>query len=393
MKILRGERELSEKDVEEIPKGLIPGEWVCLVDITAQKKYLSFVNPHADIFFKIKIIKTKEWAFNSNEVENKIAEENINDLLMTAIKKRTLFSDYSNGSRLVFGINDSLPGLIVDKYKRYILVQINTAGIDRFRDLIRSILQKSFVTHQVLFYDNVEYRKAEILPTFEKIEIDGDLEVEENDLQYKIPKNVLQKIGYYYDHRENRSRLKSLLLKLNVKKDKGLDLFSYVGSWGLHLLSAGVGTVEFVDQGQMQAAIETNLELNKFSGRGQIVRADVFKYLDIALAENKKFDVIVSDPPAFTKSEKNKVAALQGYEKLHMKAMKLLNDQGIMVVASCTHYANYEELDKTVQDAAFRNGQTIQLLDLGGQGFDHPMTGLKDKSFYIKYLVYYVSRG
>ena len=192
---------------------------------------------------------------------------------------------------------------------------------------------------------------------------------------------------------ENRSRLKSLLLRLNVKKDKGLDLFSYVGSWGLHLLSAGVGNVEFVDQGQMQMAIEKNLELNEFAGRGQFVRGDVFKYLDQALAENKKFDVIVSDPPAFTKSEKNKVTALQGYEKLHMKSMKLLNDQGIMVVASCTHYASFEELDKTVQDAAFRNGQKIQLLDLGGQGFDHPMTGLKDKSFYIKYLVYYVSRG
>jgi 23S rRNA (cytosine1962-C5)-methyltransferase len=82
-----------------------------------------------------------------------------------------------------------------------------------------------------------------------------------------------------------------------------------------------------------------------------------------------------------------------GYEKLHTKAMKILNDQGIMVVASCTHYINYEELDKTVQDAAFKNNQKIQLLDLGGQGFDHPMTGLKDKSFYIKYLVYYVSRG
>lgn len=393
MKILRGERELSEKDVEEIPKGLIPGEWICIVDSTAQKKYISYVNPHAEIFFKIKILKIKEWSFNSTEAENKIAEETINELLISSIKKRNLFIDYNNGSRLVYGTNDSLPGLIVDKYKKYILVQINTAGIDRFRDLIRSVLQKSFEMHQVVFYDNEEYRKAEVLPSFEKVEIEGDLEVVENDLQYKIPKNVLQKIGYYYDHRENRARIKSLLMRLNIKKDKGLDLFSYVGSWGLHLLSAGVGTVEFVDQGQMQAAVETNLELNKFSGRGQFVRSDVFKYLDQALAENKKFDVIVSDPPAFTKSEKNKVTALQGYEKLHMKSMKLLNDQGIMVVASCTHYANYEELDKTVQDAAFRNGQKIQLLDLGGQGFDHPMTGLKDKSFYIKYLVYYVSRG
>lgn len=393
MKILRGERELSEKDVEEIPKGLVPGEWVCIVDSTAQKKYLSYINPHAETFYKIKILKLKEWLFDSKELESKIAEETLRELLINSIKKRNLFNDYHDGSRLVYGTNDSLPGLIVDKYKKYILVQINTAGIDRFRDLIHSILQTSFETHEVVFYDNEEYRKAEVLPSFTKVEIAGDLEVIENNLHYKIPKMVLQKIGYYYDHRENRARIKSLLMRLNIKKDRGLDLFSYVGSWGLHLLAAGVETVEFVDQGQMQAAIEINLELNKFSGRGQFVRSDVFKYLDQALAENKKFDVIISDPPAFTKSEKNKVTALLGYEKLHMKSMKLLNDQGIMVVASCTHYANYEELDKTVQDAAFRNGQKIQLLDLGGQGFDHPMTGLKDKSFYIKYLVYYVSRG
>jgi 23S rRNA (cytosine1962-C5)-methyltransferase len=393
MKILRGERELSEKDVEEIPKGLIPGEWICIVDANAQKKYISYINPHAEIFFKIKILKIQDWTFDTNALESKIAEDLIYELLTNSIKKRSLFNDYSKGSRLVYGISDSLPGLIVDKYKKYILIQINTAGIDRFRELIRSLLQKTFETHQVVFYDNEEYRKAEILPTFQKVEIDGDLEVEENGLQYKIPNNVLQKIGYYYDHRENRARLKSLLMRLNITKAKGLDLFSYVGSWGLHLLSAGVANVEFVDQGQMQIAIENNLELNGFSGQGQFIRSDVFKYLDQALAENKKFDVIVSDPPAFAKSEKNKNTALLGYEKLHIKSMKLLNDQGLMIVASCTHYANYEELDKTVQDAAFRNGQKIQLLDLGGQGFDHPMTGLKDKSFYIKYLVYYVSRG
>lgn len=393
MKVLRGERELSEKDVKEIPKGLIPGEWICVADSTAQKKYIAYVNPNPDIFFKIKISKATEWTFSTTLLENKVAEDVIAELLEASIKKRELFLDYQDGCRLVYGISDSLPGLIVDKYKKYILVQVNTAGLDRFRDLIRSTIKKFFIGHEVVFYDNEEYRKNEVLPTHEKESIESDLEVLENGLYYKIPKSVMQKIGYYYDHRENRARLKSLLLRLNIKKEKGLDLFSYVGSWGLHMLSAGLSFVEFVDQGQMQSAIEGNLELNNFSGKGRFVRADVFKFLDLALAENKKYDVIVSDPPAFTKSEKNKAMALQGYEKLHLKAMKLLNDEAIMVVASCTHYAGHEELDKTVQDAAFRNGQKVQLLDLGGQGFDHPMTGLNDKSFYIKYLVYYVNRG
>ena len=159
------------------------------------------------------------------------------------------------------------------------------------------------------------------------------------------------------------------------------------------MIDAGVENVEFVDQANMEVATNTNLELNNFKGRGQFTRSDVFKFLDTALASGKKYDVIVSDPPAFTKSEKNKIQALQGYEKLHLKAMRLLSDEALMIVASCTHHVNYEELDKTVQEAALKNSQRVQLLDLGVQGMDHPFSGFKDKSFYIKYLVYFVSRG
>lgn len=393
MKVIHGEREISEKDVEEIPKGLIPGEWICLIDQASKKKYLSYINPYAELFYKIKIIKQVEDQFNYSSDEKHIAEETISNLLKAAILKRTLFLDYDEGARLVYGVNDSLPGLIVDKYKKYILMQVNTAGLDRFRDLIKNIIVQAFPDHTAHFYDNIEYRKAEVLPIYNTEDIDCDLEVLENNLQYKIPKKVMQKIGYYYDHRENRARLKSLLMRINIKKDIGLDLFSYVGSWGLHLLAAGVKHVEFVDQGQMKEAIENNLVLNHFSGRGNCIRSDVFKYLDTAKAENKKFDIIVSDPPAFTKSEKNKISAIQGYEKLHTKALKLLSDDGIFVAASCTHYLSYDDLDKTVQDAAFKNGQNLRLLDLGAQGFDHPMKGLKDKSFYIKYLAYHVTRG
>jgi len=393
MKVLRGEMELSANDVEEIPKGMTPGEWFCLSDSTAKKRYIAYVNPYTENFFKIKILKTAHPQFNSQSDEKAVAEETIAELLSASLKRRTLFAGYENGARLVYGISDSLPGLIVDKYKKYILIQINTAGLDRFRDLIHSILQNAFPEQSVLFFDNEEYRKAEVLPVHERAILETDLEVQENGLNYLIPKTIMQKIGYYYDHRENRNRLKNLLLRLNVKKEKGLDLFSYVGSWGLHLLASGVQSVEFVDQGNMQIAVEDNVARNGFSGRGNFVRADVFKFLDQAASEGKSYDVIVSDPPAFTKSEKNKINAIQGYEKLHLKAMKLLSNEGIFVAASCTHYVSFEELDKTVQDAAFKNGQKLQLLDLGGQGFDHPMTGLKDKGFYIKYIVYHVHRG
>jgi 23S rRNA (cytosine1962-C5)-methyltransferase len=393
-KVNRGERELSEKDLLEMPKGLRPGEWFILEDQLARKNYIGYINPYAESFYKIKILKEdSSKKYNTKSDEEAVAKEIIVANLQAAFRKRDFFIDYQSGARLVYGMNDSLAGIIVDKYEKYIFAQINTAGMDRFRDLIKSEIEKKYPNQKVLFFDNLEYRKAEVLPIHEPEKIAEDLDIVENGLRYKIPQTVVQKIGYYYDHRENRAKLSSLLTRTTFAKKTGLDLFSYVGSWGLHMLKAGVENVEFVDQGNMEETTMSHLNLNNFQGRGSFTRADVFKFLDTALASGKKYDVIVSDPPAFTKSEKNKIMALQGYEKLHLKAMRLLSDEAIMVVASCTHHVNYEELDKTVQEAALKNSQKVHLLDLGAQGFDHPFSGFKDKSFYIKYLVYSVCRG
>ncbi len=377
-----------------MPKGLRPGEWIILEDQLAKKNYIGYINPFSESFFKLKILcEDKKKLYNIKCDEESVAKEIIIVNLKAAFKLRDYLKDYSSGSRLVYGMNDSLPGIIVDKYQKYILAQINTAGMDRFRDLIKIEIEKKYPEQKVLFFDNQDYRKAEVLPIHEPEKIAEDLYVLENEIQYKISQAVMQKIGYYYDHRENRSKLANLLKRTSFPKNNGLDLFSYVGSWGLHMLSAGVKNVEFVDQGNMESVTLGNLELNHFQGRGEFIRSDVFKFLDAAYTAEKKYDVIVSDPPAFTKSEKNKIQALQGYEKLHLKTMRLLSDEALMVVASCTHHVNYEELDKTVQEAALKNLQKVQLLDLGVQGMDHPFSGFKDKSFYIKYLVYYVSRG
>lgn len=377
-----------------MPKGLRPGEWVIIEDQQAKKNYIAYINPYAESFYKIKILKEDvQKKVNVKTDEETLAKEIIIEHLQTAFRKRDFFLDYNHGARLVYGMNDALPGIIVDKYQKYIFAQINTAGMDRFRDLIKGEIIRRYPDQKVLFFDNPEYRKAEVLPIHEPEKINEDLDVLENGLKYKITQQVMQKIGYYYDHRENRSKLANLLKRTAFAKKTGLDLFSYVGSWGLHMLSAGVEHVEFVDQGNMEEVTTNHLKMNGFEGRGKFTRSDVFKFIDASIAAGKKYDVIVSDPPAFTKSEKNKITALQGYEKLHLKTMKLLNDEAIMVVASCTHHVNYEELDKTVQDAALKNSQKVHLLDLGAQGFDHPFSGFNDKSFYIKYLVYFVCRG
>ncbi len=393
LKIVRGECELSEKDVEEIPKGLLPGEWVILIDKTAGKKYVGHVNPYSESFYKIKITKevSTEWRPEKNEGEVAIAI--IRENITKAVQLRKIFTSYLGGYRVVYGSSDNLTGVIIDLYTKYLFVQINVAGIDRFRKEIAQILTEIYPEKKVHFFDNPQYRKQEVLPIYENDEIQDDLEVDENKIKYIISKKTLQKIGYYYDHRENRQKLLTTLLKLDINKEKGLDLFSYVGSWGLHLLKGGTTHVDFVDQGNMAEDVAKNLQINNFSTRGIFFRSDVFKFLDDAYSSNKRYNIIVSDPPAFAKSEKNKNTAIVGYEKLHQKALRLLEDNGLFVAASCTHYVTHDELDKTVQLSAAKNNQKVQLLDIGIQGFDHPAKGFTDKGFYIKYLLYFVTKS
>lgn len=391
-KIQKGTRELSEKDLTELPKGLTPGEWVIFSDEQKKIDYLGYINLFSENFYKAKIVSIlnpEDKKSNEEQLIQKTLELKINQ----AVRKRALFDDYKNGHRLIYGMNDSLPGIIVDKYKKYVLVQINTAGMDKYREYIYQLLTKLNPEQKVILFDNPEYRKAEVLPIHETTGLVEDLEIEENGLKYLIDKSVVQKIGYYYDHRENRRKISELIKRSNIEKESGIDLFSYVGSWGLHLLKAGIKNVDFVDQADMEEVTKRHLKMNGFEGRGVFTRADVFKHLDKLIENQKLYNVVISDPPAFTKSEKNKAQGLSGYEKLHGKCLKIVKDEGFFVAASCTHYVNFEELDKTVQDAASKSNVSIQLLDSGVQGFDHPMTGLSDKSFYIKYLVYLVNRG
>lgn len=393
-KIIRGERELSEKDILEIPKGAIPGEWVLLEDKQSNINYVGYINLFSANYYKIKILHVDRASrFSVKDNEEDVAKKIITENIQSALAKRKLFSGYESGARLIYGTNDSLSGLIVDKYEKYILSQINTAGLDRFRSLIRQTIQNEFKDHEVCLFDNEEYRKAEVLPIHENEKLADDLLIKENGFTYKVKKEVVQKIGYYYDHRENRKKLMDLIQRSNINKKIGVDLFSYVGSWGLHMLKGGVEYVDFVDQANMEAVTDEHLEMNNFKGRGKFTRSDVFKFLDKCIEENKQYDVIVSDPPAFTKSEKNKVQAISGYERLHTKCLKIAADESLFVAASCTHYVSFEELDKTVKDAAIKNKVNVSLLDVGVQGFDHPFSGLGDKSFYIKYLVYLVNRG
>ncbi len=378
-KIRSHQKELKSSDLEGSVKSIPPGEW-CLIQ-AEKSAWVCFVNAMVDEKFPcVQVIdEIKDPAQLS--VEKLITEK-----IQTAINKRRQFSGYEEGSRVFYGMSDGLPGLIVDHFTNAVIIQINTAGVDRYRELIARTFESELKT-KTFFLDNAKYREREFLPMFEHEAVPA-LTVKENSLTYSLRAEVIQKVGFYYDHRENRNALQEMLKRLKIKPKTGIDLFCYAGAWGMNALKGGVDHVDFVDQGDFSAEVMKALELNGFSNQGKFHRNDVFKFLDDAIARKKQYDLVMCDPPAFAKSHLQKEQALEGYSKLHRKVMKISGPGTLAVFSSCTHYVSHEEFQKNILDAANKEGRKIQLIHTGIQGWDHPIRSQSDKSNYIKSYFY-----
>lgn len=383
-KIRSHQLELKASDFEDSIKSIPPGEW-CFMQASHQEIWIGFINPLIDEKYSCAQIVTK---ITPEDQKSFVVENFIIDKIKSAQTRRSRFQGYEKNARIFYGVSDGLPGLIIDQFENASIIQINTSGIDRYRDLIKKSVSDLMQTRSYLL-DNPKYREKESLPTYENEKL-PDLQVIENELRYAIRSEVLQKVGFYYDHRENRYQLMSLLSRLNKKLKNGLDLFSYAGAWGMSALKAGVSEVQFVDQGDFSYEVKEALQLNGFSERGVFHRGDVFKFLDESISKSKKFDLILCDPPAFAKSVLQKPQALEGYSKLHRKVFKTLEMGGLVAFSSCTHYVSHEEFQKNIQDAAFKENKKLQLIYSGIQGLDHPVKSLDDRANYIKSYFYIV---
>lgn len=372
--------ELFYQDLETSINATTPGEWCYFEDSRKKRFYIGFVNSFVEnnrpCAYLIELVSTCE------QIDE---EKYLTKLIEKAKTKRERYLGSKKNVRLIYGQADMLPGLIVDAYENATILQVNTAGIDKHREFLKKyFIEQKFPS--VVFLDNEAYRKGEGLPLFEAESLSDNLKLVENDIHFEIRTSVMQKIGFYFDHRRNREKAKELVALLPANA-RGLDLFSYVGAWGLNLLKAGVAEIDFVDQGNFDQEIEKNLELNNFSGRGNFLKDDVFKFLK---KEKSSYNIICSDPPAFCKSKKEALRAREGYTKLHALCLQRLVPGGILIACSCTHYVGHDEFQASVIEAAKRQNKKIQLIDIGVQGLDHPIKGTNTKSSYLKYYAYYV---
>lgn len=287
--------------------------------------------------------------------------------------------------RLVYGDSDLLPGLVVDRFGDHLVVQLASAAMERHKDAVVEALVQVLKPAGILFKNDSSARDAEGLERYVETAFGVMPEwvaLEENGVKFEAPVQGGQKTGWFYDHRLNRARLAPY-----VKGKRVLDLFSYVGGWGVQAAAFGATEVMCVDGSALALdGVERNAALNGVAEKMTCVEGDVFEALKELKAAEERFDVVIADPPAFIKRKKDLKNGEAAYRRLNEAAMRLLTKDGILVSASCSMHLPEDDLQNILLSSARHLDRHIQLLERGGQGPDHPVHPAIAETRYIKSL-------
>jgi 23S rRNA (cytosine1962-C5)-methyltransferase len=284
--------------------------------------------------------------------------------------------------RLVYGESDGLPGLVIDRYGPACVVQIGTAGMERLKPQIQQALEQVLRCESLLFKNDSSAREMEGLPCYVEAargKFDELRQVLEDDMEFQAPLAEGQKTGWFFDQAANRRSL----AKYVHKGARVLDVFSYVGAWGVRAAHRGAREVLCVDSSA--AALEiavSNAERNR--AKIVAVRGDAFDVLDDMGKKAERFDIAVIDPPAFAKRKKDVPKALAAYKRLNQLAMRVIADDGILVSCSCSHHVSLEDLQGAIAKAARSADKHLQILEMGGQSPDHPVHPAIPETRYLK---------
>jgi 23S rRNA (cytosine1962-C5)-methyltransferase len=284
--------------------------------------------------------------------------------------------------RLVYGESDGLPGLVIDRYGSACVVQIGTAGMEQLKPQIQQALEQVLQCQALLFKNDSSVREMEGLPSYVEAatgKFDELGQVLEDDLEFQAPLAEGQKTGWFFDQAANRRALS----KYVRKGARVLDVFSYVGAWGVRAAQSGAREVLCVDSSA--AALElaaSNAERN--GAKLVTVKGDAFDVLEDLAKKRARFDVVVVDPPAFAKRKKDLPKALAAYKRLNQLAMQVSADDGVLVSCSCSYHVGPEDLQDAIAKAARGADKHVQILEAGGQAPDHPVHPAIPETRYLK---------
>ena len=300
----------------------------------------------------------------------------------------------TSSCRIVFGEADFLPGLVIDKFSDVLVVESLALGIDRYKehlvDLLKEILAADGITIRGVYErsDAKERLKEgmERVKGFMGAEFDTNVEIIENGVHYMVDVKEGQKTGFFLDQKYNRQSIRSI-----CRGAKVLDCFTHTGSFALNAGQAGAASVLGLDASELGVEqAKKNAALNGLSDIVDFECADVFEKLPQMEAAGEKFDVIILDPPAFTKSRNSVKNAVKGYREINLRAMKLIRDGGYLATCSCSHFMTCELFTKTIGQAAANVHKRLRQVSFATQAPDHPILWAADTSYYLKFYIFQV---
>lgn len=299
-----------------------------------------------------------------------------------------------NCCRVIFGEADFLPGLVVDKYADVLVVECLALGMEQFKETIVSILKETLLADDIKIrgvYErsDANERKKEGLPKVKDFigeEFDTNVEIVENGVRYMVDVVNGQKTGFFLDQKYNR-----LAMQRICKGKKVLDCFTHMGTFALNAGIAGASDVTGLDISEyaVQQA-QANAKLNHLEDTVHFRCANVLDELPKLAAAGEKYDVVILDPPAFTKSRQATKNAIKGYREINMKGLKLVKDGGYLATCSCSHFMTQELLAKTVKEAAKATHKRLRQVEFRTQAADHPILWAADESYYLKFFIFQV---
>ncbi|MCH5343367.1 MAG: class I SAM-dependent rRNA methyltransferase [Acetatifactor sp.] len=296
--------------------------------------------------------------------------------------------------RLIFGEADFLPGITIDKFEDVLVVESLALGIDRWKlvivDALKKILAEDGITIRGVYErSDAKVREQEGMERYKGFigePFDTKVQITENGVKYIVDVEDGQKTGFFLDQKNNRAAIHRL-----CKGKRVLDCFTHTGSFALNAGIAGAKSVLGVDASQLAVDQATeNAKLNRLEEIVTFQCADVFELLPQLEQQGEKYDVVILDPPAFTKSRSSVKNAIKGYREINLRGLKLVRDGGYLVTCSCSHFMEPELFAKTIREAANGAHKRLRQVEFRTQGCDHPILWAADQSYYLKFYIFQV---
>lgn len=372
-----------DNEIESIMGRFENGSIVTVHDFDGYPMGRGFINQNSKI--RIRLM--------TRNVNQEIDHEFLRDRVRMAWEYRKKTVD-TGSCRVIFGEADFLPGLVIDKFSDVLVVESLALGIDRFKLEIVELLKEELLKDGIRIRGVYERSDAKVrlnegmerVKGFLSEEFDTNVEIVENGVKYLVDVRDGQKTGFFLDQKYNRLTIQKL-----CKDARVLDCFTHTGSFALNAAIAGAKEVTGVDASELaveQAA--KNAALNGVQDRAKFICRDVFELLPELEKQGEKYDVVILDPPAFTKSRNSVKNAIKGYREINLRAMKLVKDGGFLATCSCSHFMTYELFTETIGQAARNVHKRLRQVEFRTQAPDHPILWAADESYYLKFYIFQV---